>query len=75
MDDWIQQAKARGWGDWIGVALDVLEPLGPLGAQLLWTAQPALSLFVNRDMIGALAQTLEEPGGVERLRHQLEDET
>jgi hypothetical protein len=71
---WIHAAKARGWGDFLGVAFDLLEPLGPLGAQLLWTAQPALSLFMSRAAVDSLAQMLEEPGGIDGLRQQLEDD-
>jgi hypothetical protein len=72
--DWLRAARADGWGDWLGLALDALEPLGPLGAQLIWTAQPALSLFVRRDALTALAQSLESPGGIEALRRLLEDD-
>ena len=39
--EWIEKIRARGWGDVFSTALDILEPLGPLGAQLLWVAQPA----------------------------------
>jgi hypothetical protein len=72
-DEWVQQAKARGLGHFLSTALDVLEPLGPLGAQAVWISQPALGLFVPRDMLGALAEALEQPGGIQRLREQLED--
>jgi hypothetical protein len=51
--------------------LDAAEPLGPLGAQVLWVAQPTLSLFMPRGEITALAQCLDEPGGVAQLREQL----
>jgi hypothetical protein len=70
--DWIEQAKARGWGHALSLALDVLEPLGPLGAQLLWMAQPAMGLFGGREALGTLAEAMESPGGIERLRQQLE---
>jgi hypothetical protein len=70
---WIQQIRARGLEDVFGTALDVLEPFGPLGAQALWIAQPVLGLFVAREALGDLARALEEPGGVERLRQQLEE--
>jgi hypothetical protein len=72
--DWIRAAKAHGWGDLLGVALDALAPLGPLGAQLVWTAQPALGLFVRRDTLVSLARSLEAPGGIEALRRVLEDD-
>lgn len=71
----IQQVRARGWGDALSTALDVLEPLGPLGAQLLYVAQPAARMFGGwGDSLGVLAQALEEPGGIERLRQALDDE-
>jgi hypothetical protein len=70
--EWVEQAKARGLGHALSVALDVLEPLGPLGAQLLWVAQPVLGIMVSRSALGSVAQALEEPGGIDRLRQQLE---
>jgi hypothetical protein len=71
--EWIRAAKARGLGDVLSVALDVLEPLGLLGAQVLWVLQPALGIFGMREAVGDLAEALEEPGGVERLRQQLDE--
>jgi hypothetical protein len=71
--DWVQGAKARGLGHALSIALDVLEPLGLLGAQLLWTAQPVLGVFVPRDVVTDIAQHLETPEGIERLRQQLEE--
>ena len=71
--EWVEQVKVRGLGHALGVALDVIEPLGPLGAQLLWAAQPVLGVIASRAALGSLAQALEEPGGIERLRRQLED--
>lgn len=70
--EWITQAKARGLGNALGLALDVLEPLGPLGAQMVWVAQPVLGLWIPRTALGQLAEALDAPGGVERLRHMLE---
>lgn len=71
---WIEQARARGFGHALSVALDVLAPLGPFGAQMVWVAQPALGLIVGRAALDDLARALEQPGGVERLRTYLEDE-
>ncbi len=74
MDDWIHEIRARGWGSVLITALDVLEPLGPVGAQMLWIAQPAARLIGGwGDAVGGLAQALEEPGGIERLRQLLDD--
>ncbi|MFN8450756.1 MAG: hypothetical protein U0521_19780 [Anaerolineae bacterium] len=71
----LNEIRARGWGDALSTALDVLEPLGPLGAQVLWVAQPAARLVGGwGDLLGALARALEAPGGVERLRQALDDQ-
>ena len=70
--DWVKQIQARGLGDALGLALDVLEPLGLLGAQLIWVAQPVLGVWFKRDTVRSIAQTLETPGEVEHIRHFLE---
>jgi len=62
----------------VGTLFDAFEPLSPLGAQLLWIAQPTLSLWMPREDIASLARLLEQPEGVSWLREQLagpEDET
>lgn len=73
MNDWIKRAKARGLANPLRVLLDVLEPLGPLGAQMLYIAQPASRVFGASDGVRQLAETLEEPGGIERLRRLLDE--
>ena len=74
---WVEKIRARGWGDAFSTALDVLEPLGPLGAQLIWVAQPAAHWIGGwGDSLGELARALEDPDEIERLREILEqDET
>ncbi len=70
--EWVTQIQSRGLGDALGLALDVLEPLGVLGAQLIWVAQPVLGVWFNRDTVHSIAQILETPGEVEHIRHFLE---
>lgn len=70
--DWVQQARARGLTGALQLALDVLEPLGPLGAQVIWAAQPLLGTVVDRRLLYGLAQALDEPGGIAELRRHLE---
>ena len=70
--DWVTQLQTRGLGDALGLALDVLEPLGVLGAQLIWVAQPVLGIWFNRNTVQSIAQTLETPGEVEYIRRFLE---
>ena len=69
--DWLENIKARGMGDTLITVLDVLEPIGPLGAQVLWLAQPLLGVFGWHKVTGEIANALEEPGGVENLRQRL----
>ena len=53
----IDAIKQRGLSDALRVFLDIIEPLGIVGAQVLWIAQP-----------------LEEPGGIDRLRALLDED-
>lgn len=71
--DWIDNLKARGLGGPLHIALDVLEPLGPLGAQLMWLTQPVLGLVVNTKTVNEIAEALETPDGIENLRRRLEE--
>jgi hypothetical protein len=70
--DWIIRAKARGFDGALAMLCDALAPLGPLGAQILWVMQPLSGWFGWRDAVGGLAEALEEPDGIERLRQRLE---
>ena len=72
--DWIRDLQARGLGAPMRLLLDVIEPLGVPGAQLLWVVQPLSGLFGAAEMTGRLASLLQEPDGIERLRRQLESE-
>ncbi len=64
--------KRLGLVDVSLLALDGLRPLGLLAGQLLWVAQPTLGLLADGDDIGALAEVLERPEGVDALRRELE---
>jgi hypothetical protein len=70
--NWIEQVKILNLDGAFYLILDILEPLGPLGAQALYVLQPAAGIVGLREMIGDIAQALEEPEGIERLRQQLE---
>ncbi len=71
--DWVRQIQARGLDHALSVALDIFEPLGPLGAQLVWVAQPVLSAYLPREALDDLAELLERPGGIEQMRQWLEE--
>jgi len=68
---WADHLRAARLDGPVGALLDAAEPLGPLGAQLLWIVQPALGLLLPREDVGALARLLDAPGGVAWLRAQL----
>lgn len=70
--DWIEQARDNGWEAPLRLTLDVLEPFGVLGAQMLWVLQPTLGFFVPSDLLRDLARILEQPGGIEAVRRQLD---
>ena len=71
--EWVQNAKARGLGHALEVALDVFQPLGVIGAQLIWIGEPVLRLWIPPEALAELANALETPDGVEQLRQELED--
>ena len=56
------------------VFLEAGQPLAFLGGQLLWIAQPALSLFFPSAPIQQTARLLEHPEAVARLIAQLNRE-
>ena len=68
---WVNAAKARGLENAFAVLLDVLQPIGPVLAQLLWAMQPAARIFGVRHSISDMADILDAPDGVEILRTQL----
>lgn len=71
---WVTAVRVRGLTEHASVMLTIIEPLGPLSAEVLRIAQPAARLWDRRwsAVLGALAQALETPGGVDALRRQLD---
>lgn len=57
------------------IALEAGRPLAFLGGQLLWLAEPALSLFVADRTIQQAARLLEDPAAVTALVSRLEADT
>ena len=68
---WSARLRTLGLDGLAGVVLDVAEPFGPLGAQLLWVAQPAVSLLMPSDEVDGLARLLDDPAGMAWLRSEL----
>ena len=71
-NDLIRDIKARGWAGPARLLLDALEPVGPLGAQVVWASQPLLSTFFSRGALTQLATALEHPDELDRLRQALD---
>jgi hypothetical protein len=71
---WLDSLRARGLAGAAATALDLIEPLGPLGAGALQVSAPLLGVVVPRGAVMALAEALETPAGIERLRAHLRDE-
>ncbi len=68
---WSARLRAIGLDGLVAALFDAAEPFGPLGAQLLWVAQPAVSLFMPSDEVDGLARLLDDPAGVAWLRSEL----
>jgi hypothetical protein len=67
---WQGRADQAGLGGVSRAVVEALQPLAPLAAQLLWVAQPTLSLFGRGEAVGVLAEMLENPGGAEPLENR-----
>ncbi|MDX2161915.1 MAG: hypothetical protein SF162_11370 [bacterium] len=70
---WLRRAKAHGWGRTLALLIDAAEPLGALGAQMLYVSQPVFGLFGLGRMIGGIAEALETPEGIAALRAALDE--
>lgn len=68
MADWRDQLSGAFQGEWAAFLLDVSAPLHLIGAQVLWVAQPSLSLFIDQARIRAWAELLEDPARLAALR-------
>ncbi len=68
---WSVRLRRAGLDGLVAAVLDAAEPLGPLGAQVLWVTQPVLGLVMPADEIGDLAHLLDDPKGVAWLRAEL----
>jgi hypothetical protein len=65
---WLREWQGRPQGEWLATALDVFEPIAPLGAQVLYILQPTMGWIIARERLHALAQALETPEGVAVVR-------
>ncbi len=71
---WIASAKRRGQIPLLLTLLDVIEPIAPVLAGGLHTAQPLARHWRGSAGLRELADLLEEPDGIRVLRRRLTDQ-
>jgi hypothetical protein len=71
-DAWIGFARRQRLLGWAAFLLESLEPLAPVGAQLLYLAEPLLG--VRRSTTRQLGRTLEDDQARDELRRRLTSE-
>lgn len=57
----------RGLREFALVVLQAGQPLSFIGGQLLWIAQPALSVVLPKQQVAQVAYLLEDPAAVQSL--------
>jgi hypothetical protein len=67
LDEVATAVRDRGWQTPVTTLLESGQPFLFLGEQLLWLAQPALSLLIPSHLVRQLAQILAEPTAVQAL--------
>jgi hypothetical protein len=72
LDAWIRFARRRRLAGWAAFFLESLDPLAPLGAQLLYLIEP---LTGGRSGTRQVARSLEDGEARRALRQQLAEET
>lgn len=69
---WIETARQRGLSGPVRLTLTVLEPLGVLGAQILYAAIPLSTIFGAQHAVNDIARALEEPDGIRQILDALD---
>lgn len=73
-EPWAARLEDLGLASVVAALLDAARPLAPLGAGLLWIAQPALGAVVGRERVASWAGLLEDPANLARLSARLAGE-
>ncbi len=68
LDAWIGFARQRRLDSWLAFALEALDPLAPLAAQMLYLIEPVLGA---RKATRSLAGALEDEAARQELRRRL----
>jgi type I restriction-modification system DNA methylase subunit len=72
--NWAEQLRHKGFGEFIATILEATAPLNLAAAQLVYIGQPVLSGILPRENINALATLLENPQKTQRFVNQLREE-
>ena len=71
--DWVEQLRQRGLGEFTATILEAAAPLNLAAAQLVYIGQPVLSGVLPRENIRALATLLENPQETQVFVSQLRE--
>ncbi len=71
---WADRLEALGLGGVIGALVDAVRPLAPMGAGVLWVAQPALGALLGWDRVAGWAGLLEDSDALAWLGQRLAGE-
>lgn len=71
LDDLTERVPASG----LLFMLDVIEPVAPVAAGVLWVVQPLVGTVINPLHLTQLAEHLDHAAGVAALRQHLEKHT
>lgn len=71
--NWRERAAEVGLDGLLSALAQVMRPLGPLAAQVLWVAQPTLGMFSGElsEDANALANLLDDPATLDRLLNEM----
>lgn len=71
--DWVEQLRQRGLGEFTAAILEATAPLNLAAAQLVYIGQPLFSGVIPRENISALATLLESPQQTQVFVSQLRE--
>ncbi len=73
VDQIVERVRRWGVAGVTSTLLDAARPLALIGGQLLWVAQPALSLIAGADQVSEYARLLEQPEALDLLQTRLDE--
>ncbi|GAB1420676.1 hypothetical protein MASR2M15_07870 [Anaerolineales bacterium] len=68
---WLEALNSRGWSHTAQSVLDIIEPVAPVLAQMLWISQPMGGIFGKGQLLADIAHLLESKEGISEIRSHL----